>query len=218
MTGLKNCLTLLLVLGLQLNSIQSRPLPGGLKDILNTFGKWIQKSQTNAPTENGLTTESTRQQTATDQSVARAKESWRKWRFTTTPVTTTVSSSLTTHKFAPVEYGSQRDKHEQTTEWLELYSNTRLADTTLISFDNSTDMDERTMNATDVVTPTAESLPCSEHMNSTVHDVGPGLFELLLRLCKVVSSQIHQSAHRFKQLVFGFGGERGMRVVLTQLN
>ncbi|CAH8578586.1 unnamed protein product [Dicrocoelium dendriticum] len=218
MTGLKNCLTLLLVLGLQLNSIQSRPVPGGLKDILNSFGKWMQKSQTNAPTENGLTTESTRKETATDESVGRAKESCRKWRFATTPVTTTVSSSVTTHNFAPVESGSQRDKHEHTTNVPEPYSTTGLTDTTLISYDNSTDTDERTTDATEVVTPAAESNPCSEHLNSTVHDVGPGLFELLLRLCKVVSTQIHQSAYRLKQLVFGFGGERGMRVELTQLN
>ncbi|CAH8578479.1 unnamed protein product [Dicrocoelium dendriticum] len=218
MMGLLNCCTLLLVLGLQLNSIQSRRVPGELEDILNAFGNWIQKSQTDAPTEKWLTTEQTGQQTATDQSVGRAKESWRKWRFTTTPVTTTVASSVTTHKFVPVEYGSQRDKHEQTTKELELYPTTALSDTTLISYDNSTDTDERTMNATDVVTHTAESSPCSEHMNSTVHDVGPGLFELLLRLCKVVSSQLRQSAYRLKQLVFGFGGERGMRVELTQLN
>ncbi|CAI2738095.1 unnamed protein product [Dicrocoelium dendriticum] len=215
MTGLMNCLTLLLLLGLQLNAIQSRRVPGGLEDILNAFGNWIQKSQTNAPKEKRLTNEQTGQQTATDQSAGRAKESWRKWRFTTTPVTTTVASSVTTHKFVPVESGSQ---HEQTTEGLELYSNTGLADTTLISYDISTDTDERTMNATDVVTHAAESSPSSEHMNSTVHDVGPGLFELLLRLCKVVSSKLRQSAYRFKQLVFGFGGERGMRVELTQLN
>ncbi|CAH8578496.1 unnamed protein product [Dicrocoelium dendriticum] len=213
-----NCLTLLLLLGLQLNAIQSRRVPGGLEDILNAFGNWIQKSQRNAPTEKWLTTEQTGQLNASDPSVGRAKEPWRKWRFTTTPVTTTVSSSETTHKFEPVESGYQRDKHEQTTDGLELYSNTGVADTTLISYDNSTDTDERTMNATDVVTHAEESSPCSEHINSTVHDVGPGLFELLLRLCKVVSSQLRQSAYRLKQLVFGFGGERGMRVQLTQLN
>ncbi|CAH8578534.1 unnamed protein product [Dicrocoelium dendriticum] len=218
MTGLVNCCTLLLVLGLQLNFIQSRRVPGGLEDILNSFGNWIQKSQTNAPTEKWLTTESTRQQTATDQSVGRAKKSRRKRRVKTTPVTTTVASSVTTHKFVPVEYGSQQDKHEQTTEGMEIYSTTGFADTTLISYDNSTDTDERTTDATEVVTHAAESSPSCEHTNSTVHDVGPGHFELLLRLCKVVSSQLRQSAYRLKQLVFGFGGERGMRVELTQLN
>ncbi|CAH8578567.1 unnamed protein product [Dicrocoelium dendriticum] len=218
MTGLMNGLTLLLLLGLQFNSIQSRGLTCGLQDILNAFGNWIQKSQTNTPTEKGLTTEQTGQQTATDPSVGRAKESWRKRGFATTPVTTTVSSSVTTHKFVPVESGSQRDKHEQTNKVPELYTTTGLTDTTLISYDNSTDTDDRTTDVTEVVTHAEETTPCSEHMNSTVHDVGPGLFELLLRLCKVVSSQLRHSAYRLKLLVFGFGGERGMRVVLAQLN